>query len=62
MLQIRSIAADGEIQVFLVVFTSDGRQNKGTGTQVSEANAVLRELYCSVLAKWELSNIAKLSL
>jgi len=61
MLQIRSIAAGGEIQAFFVVFTSDGRQNKGSDTQVSKANAVLRELYCSVVAKWELSNIAKLS-
>jgi len=41
--------------------TSNGRQNKEIGTRVSEANAVLRELYRSVVTKRELSNTTKLS-
>jgi len=42
-----------------VVFTSDGSRNKGIDTQICKANAVLRELYCSVVAKRELSKHAK---
>jgi len=34
-----------------VVFTSDRSGNKGIGTRIGEANAVLRELYCSLLTK-----------
>jgi len=33
---------------------SDGKQNKETDTRIGEANAVLRELYSSVLTKPEL--------
>jgi len=38
---------------------SDGRQNKETDTQIGEADAVLHELYRSVLIKRELSNTAQ---
>ena len=41
-----------------VVLTSDGRQSKEINTQVSERDAVLRELYRSVVTKRELSNTA----
>ena len=44
-----------------VVFASDGRQNKETDAQISKANTVLRELYCSLPTKRELSSTAKLS-
>jgi len=44
-----------------VVFTGDGSRNKEIDTRVGKANAVLRELYCSVVAKQELSQTAKLS-
>jgi len=32
-----------------MVFTSDESQNKGVDTRIGEANAVLRDLYCSVV-------------
>jgi len=44
-----------------VVFTSDENWNKGIDTRIDKANAVLRELHCSVVAKRELSKNAKLS-
>jgi len=44
-----------------VVFTSDESRNKGIDTRIGKANAVLRELYCSVVSKRELSKNAKLS-
>jgi len=44
-----------------VVFMSDESPNKGIDTLIGKANAVLRELYCSVVTKWELSKNAKLS-
>jgi len=44
-----------------VVLTSDRRRNKEIDTWIGEANAVLRELYRSVVTKCELSNTAKLS-
>jgi len=44
-----------------VVFTSDGRQDKEVDTRIDKADAVLRELYRSVVTKRELSNIVKLS-
>ena len=44
-----------------VVFTSDESRNKEIDTRIGKANAVLRELYRSVVAKRELSNTAKLS-
>jgi len=44
-----------------VVFTSDGSRNKEINTQIGKANAVLRELYCSLVEKRELSRSAKLS-
>jgi len=40
-----------------MVFTSDKRQNEETNT-IYKANAVLHELYRSVLVtKWDLSNL-----
>ena len=44
-----------------VVFTGDGSRNKEIDARIGEANAVLRELYCSVVMKRELSKTAKLS-
>jgi len=44
-----------------MVFTSDGYRNKWNDTRIGKANAVLRELYCSVFAKREISKNAKLS-
>jgi len=41
-----------------VVFTSNGRQNKGFDTQIGKANAVLRECHRSVVTKRDLSNNA----
>jgi len=37
-----------------VVFTSDETRNKEIDTRIGKANAILRELYCSVGAKREL--------
>ena len=44
-----------------VVFTSDESRNKEINTQIGETNAVLRELYYSVVAKRKLSKSEKLS-
>jgi len=44
-----------------VVCTSDGRWNKEFDTRIGKTNAVLRELYRSMVTKRELSNTAKLS-
>jgi len=44
-----------------VVFTSDGSRNKGTDTRDCKANAVVHELYCSVVTERELSKNAKVS-
>jgi len=44
-----------------VAFTSDGSRNKGIDTRIGKANAVLRELYCSVVTKRALSKNARLS-
>jgi len=44
-----------------VVFTSDGRWSEDADAWIAKADAVLLELYCSVVTKQELSNIAKLS-
>ena len=44
-----------------VLLTSDGRWGDEIDTRFGKANAVLRELYRSVVTKWELSNTAKLS-
>ena len=44
-----------------VIFTSEGSRNREINTQIGKANAVLHELYCSVVAKRELSKRAKLS-
>jgi len=44
-----------------VVFTSGGRRSEEIDTRVGKAKAVLREFYCSVVTKRELSNTAKLS-
>ena len=43
-----------------VVFTSDGSRNKELDTLIRTANEVLRELYCSMVTKRELSKTAKL--
>ena len=45
-----------------VVFTSDESRNKGIDIQIGKANAVLRELYCSVVTKRELSKNTMLSI
>jgi len=37
-----------------MVFWSDGSRNKGIDTRIGRANAVLRELYFSVVTKREL--------
>jgi len=42
-----------------VVFTSDRSRNKGIDTWIDKTNAVLRDLYCSVVTKRELSKTAK---
>jgi len=44
-----------------MVFTSDGSRNKTIDTRIGKANAVLRELYCSVVIKWDISSTAKFS-
>ena len=44
-----------------VVFTSEERWSEETDAWIAKANAVLRELYRSVVTKRELSNTAKLS-
>ena len=45
----------------VVVFASDERWRAEIDTQIGKANAVLRELYRSVITKRELSNATKLS-
>ena len=45
----------------VVLFTSDGSRNKEIDIRIVKASAVLRELYCSVVAKRELSKTAMLS-
>jgi len=42
-----------------VVFTGDGSRNKGSDARTGKANAFLRELYCSVVTKRELSKTSK---
>jgi len=42
-----------------VVFRSDGSRNKSIDTLIGKANEVLRELYCSMMTKRELSKSAK---
>jgi len=44
-----------------VVFTSDESRNKRIGAPIGKANAVLRELYCSVVTKQGLSKNANFS-
>jgi len=44
-----------------VVFTSDVSRNKRIDARIGKANAVLRELYCSVVTKQGLSNNANFS-
>jgi len=46
----------------VVVFMSDQSRNKGIETRIGKANAVVREPYCSVVTKQELSKTAKLSI
>jgi len=54
-------AAIGAFKHLGVVFMSDESPNKGIDTLVGKANAVRRQLYCSVVTKRELSKNAKLS-
>ena len=55
-------AVGGDFQTpYGVVFTSDGSRNKGIDIRIGKANAFLREHYCSVVTKWELSETTKLS-
>ena len=44
-----------------VVFTSDRRWSEEIDARIGQTKAVLRELYCSVVTKRELSNTSKLS-
>jgi len=44
-----------------VVFTSDRRWSEETDAWITKANAVLRELYRSVVTKREVTSTAKLS-
>jgi len=44
-----------------VAFAIGGRWSEEIDTRIGNANAVLRELYRSVVTKWELSNTTKLS-
>jgi len=44
-----------------VVFASDESRNKGIDTRIGKANAVMLELYCSVVTERELSKTATLS-
>jgi len=44
-----------------VVFASDGSRNRGIDTRIGKANAVQRQLLCTVMTKWELSKTTKLS-
>jgi len=44
-----------------VVFTSDESRHKGIDARIGRANAVLRELYCSVVTKQGLSTNANFS-
>jgi len=39
-----------------VVFTSDGKRSENIDARIGETIAVLRELYRSVVMKWDLSN------
>jgi len=57
MLQVSGITLQ-QVEMFkylVVVFTIDRKRNKQVDTRIAEANAVLRELYRSVLTKPELS-------
>ena len=55
-------AVGGEIQVLRggSLFTSDRRWSEDIDTRIGKANAVLLELYRSVVTKRALSNTAKL--
>ena len=44
-----------------MVFMSNGSRNKNINTRIDKANAVLRELYCSMVMKRELSKNAAFS-
>ena len=44
----------------MVLSTSDESRNKGIDIRIGETNAVLRDLYCSVVTKRELSKTVKL--
>jgi len=50
-----------KFQHLALVFTSDKRRNREIDTRIGKANAILRELYRSVVTKWEHLNIVKLS-
>jgi len=44
-----------------MLFASNGMQNKDINTQIGEANPALREPYCSVATKLELSCSKRIS-
>jgi len=50
-----------QVEYLGVAFTNDGERNEEIDPRIGKANAVLRELCRSVVAKRELSNTAKLS-
>ena len=49
-----------ETYLGVLVFTSDESRNKEIDTRIGKANSVLREPYCSVATKRELSKNTKL--
>jgi len=50
-----------EFKYIGVVFTSDGRWSEKANGRIAKANAVLHEIYCSVVTKPEVSSTTKLS-
>jgi len=53
-------AIGGGVKYLGVVLTCDERRNTGIDTLIGKANVVMRERYCSVVAKRDLSKNAKL--
>ena len=55
-------AASGEVQVPCGAIYEWRKEEQGIDARFNETNAILRELYPSVVKKWEHSNTAKLSI
>jgi len=65
LLELKAVCAASERQYTVaggegMLLTSDERRNKEIDTRIGKVDAVLRELYRSVVTKRELSNTAKL--